>query len=419
MADFDTAFPIWTENVNTSNVAGTTTPSGRGRGDSSLASISEILGWRVNKSDPQGIRRALNEAFNITKHEDGRSVVNWKQRGFRVQAGSSGIAEITGAQRSLYERARAIVDQVYPLLDGLMPLTSDPDWEDINAIQSMIRPELEDMVAQFGAEGGPVLQRIDNDLQMLIAYNPATQPPPPFIDPARVTGQLGLLRDRLGLTKDKVNTIEEELRLTNFHTIVNYLDMLRLTWHAQRESFDRTNADSYLGTHTVLIERALACVAESVQEVYRAMDSVFVGPLERSAIQLTIGSGRSQVLVTIAELLDWVDEVATRRGFDIIRDGGKDGIIYALKPTLASLKKLLGDAIGAIASQNNNGSGLPKALVTNRVTSTLDELQTHLASAARLAGEIQRPPAPPSPNPGGTPIISGRRRRRRATRQTT
>jgi hypothetical protein len=396
MADItDTAFPIWTENVNTSNVAGTSTPSGRGRGDSSLASISEILGWRVNKSDPQGIRRALNEAFHITKHNDGTSSVDWKQRGFRVQVGSSGITEVTGAQRSLYERARAMVDQIYPLLDGLMPLTSDPDWEDINAIQSLIRPELEEMVAQFGAEGGPVPQRVDNVLELLIDYDPDIDDTR-FADPATVTGQLGLLRTRLDLVSENVNTIDEELRLTNFHTLVNYVDMLRLTWHAQRDSFDRVDAEAFLGTHSVLIERALTCVAESIHEVYRAMDSVFLGPAERATVTIEIGGVR----VTLAELLEWIDDIASKRGFDIIRESGKDGIIHALAPTLERLNDLLNSANAFIAGEKlriEQGAQdilIPRALATNRVTSPMLELQTHLDNARRFSTDIKRADGP-------------------------
>ena len=379
MADIDftdTAFPIWTEVVNTSTVSGTAGPTGRARGDTSLSSLSDILGWRVNTSDAQGIRRALDDAFSITRAHDGHTVVTWKQRGFRVQAGSSGTAEVTGAQRSLYERTKAIVEQVYPLLDGLKPLTSDPDWEDVNAIQSLIRPELEDLVEQFGAEGGPVPQRVDNIFQMLLDYDPLA-PDAPFADPATITGQLQLLRDRLGLERENVNTIEEELRLTHFETLVNYIDMLRLMWHSQRSNFTRTTTDAYLGTHTVFIERALSCVSESVHEVYRAMDSVFLGGAERETITLDISDGG----VTIAELLDWIDDIATVRGFDIIREGGKDGIIHALAPTLSRLALLLASANAFIVQEKKKPDQsppqpmtVPRALTTNRVMTNLQEL---------------------------------------------
>jgi hypothetical protein len=392
MSEFstDSAFPIWTETVNTTAGSGAAGPSGRGRGDASLSSISEILGWRVNKSDAQGIRRALDEAFSINRTEDGQTVVEWKQRGFRVQAGSSGIAEVTGAQRSLYERAKAIVEQIYPLLDGLLPLRSAPDREDVSAIQSLIRPELEELVEQFGVEGGPVPQRIDNALQLLIAYDPEEDGPMVFIDPLDVEGQLGMLRRRLGLRPDRVNTIEEELRLTNFVTLVNYVDMLRVTWHAQRASFDREGTDgAFLGTQTILIERTLGCVAESVQEVYRALDSVFIGPLERSSITIS--------LVTVAELLDWIDDVATTRAFEIIRDGGKDGIEHALVPTLTNVIALTGDVLEVVDEEEDDKDEenvVPRGMRTARVRGALHELHVHLQNALAQSEAVQRPPRP-------------------------
>lgn len=393
MSEFspDTAFPIWTEAVNTTAGSGTAGPSGRARGDASLSSISEILGWRVNKSDARGIRRALDEAFSITRTHEGRTVVEWKQRGFRVQAGSSGIAEVTGAQRSLYERAKAIVEQIYPLLDGLLPLKAAPDWEDVNAIQSLIRPELEELVEQFGAEGGPVPQRIDNVLQLLIGYDPEEEGPLEFVDPveddADELGQLGLLRRRLGLRPDRVNTIEEELRLTNFVTLVNYVDMLRVTWHAQRDAFDREGNDgAFLGTQTILIERTLGCIAESVQEVYRALDSVFIGPLERSSVTIS--------LVTVAELLDWIDDVATTRAFEIIHDGGKDGIALALVPTLQNVISLTEDVLEVVDEdeEDDDENVVPQGMRTARVRAALHELHVHLQNALTQSEAVQRPP---------------------------
>ncbi|HWW60206.1 MAG TPA: hypothetical protein VN181_02460, partial [Thermoanaerobaculia bacterium] len=150
MADqTDNAYPIWMENVSTSTDAGASR-AGRSRTDSTLATISDILGWRVDTSDPAGIRRALSEAFTICHDPEGKTIVKHKPRGFRVQVAQSGIAAVTGAQRSLYERARNIVDQVYPLLDGLLPLKTDPDYEDVSAIRALIRPELEELVEQLG-----------------------------------------------------------------------------------------------------------------------------------------------------------------------------------------------------------------------------------------------------------------------------
>jgi len=381
----DTAFPIWTEVINTSTTSGGASPSGRvPRGDTSLATLSEVLGWRVNTTDATGIRRALDDAFSIARGIDGHSVVSWNPRGLRMQSGSSGTAEITGSQRSLKERTDAIVAQIRPLLDHLMPLKAAPDWEDVHAIQTQIGPALDELAQQFAEEGGPVVQRVDNVFELLMDYDPKASDPK-LIDAQHVKGLLGLLRHRLGLSLKNVNTVREELQLTQFETLVNYIDMLRLTWHQQRDNF-AGDSDAFLGTQTVLIERALSCVDESIDEVLRAMDSVFVGPIERATIN--IGTDEQ---VTIEELLRWIDDVASVRGFEIIATGGKDGIIHVLVPTLCRLRDLLAEANAYFAKQKAATSPeVPRALLTNRVLANLEELHTHLDNALRLSAEVHR-----------------------------
>lgn len=405
----DSPFPILTETVTTTALPGGSPPSGTNghprTGNSVLASLSEILGWRINLQDPAGIRRALGDAFTVSRDIEGKTAVKWNPRGFRVQVNQSGVSAITGSQRSLLDRAETIVGEIRSLLKSLLPLTSEPDWEDVHAIQSLLEPELDELIEQFGAEGGPVVQRVDTIFELMMDYDPEVTNPT-FADPATVTGQLGLLRNRLGLVNHNVNTVAEELRLTRFHTLVNYIDMLRMTWHAQRTAFNRVESEAFLGTHSVLIERALSVVAESVQEVYRACNSVFLGAAERAVVSIEIEdtagvAGGNVSRVTLAELLDWIDDVATSRGFDIIRSGGKDGIIHALAPTLARLVFVLNQANEFIGEQRQSFEAddlgnveLPAALLANRVAVALLELQSHLENASTLTSRIRRFNAP-------------------------
>lgn len=385
MSGFDPAYPIWAEVVHTSAApSGPARPSGGGASMTSVSTISDVLGWRVNFNDPAGIKRALTEAFEVKKI-DGKDVVQWRPRGFRIQSARRGVGAIAGAQLSLYERARVIVDQILPLLDQLVSLGTDEDREDIESILALIRPELEELVAQFGAEGGPVTQRVDTIFELLLEYDPDVAEHR-AADPDTVGGQLGLLRTRLELHQDEVNTIDEELHLTKFHTAVNYIDMLLMAWHTQRSLFDRTGTDGSLATQGTLLERSLSVILESVQELYRAMNSVFVGPSEREVIRLEI---EDQSPITVAELLDWVEHVA-ERGFDILRVGGKDGVIHGLAPTLERLATALQEVSEAI-----DGDDIPsEGLKTERVKVGFRDLSNQVRAAANLAAEIRRFPEP-------------------------
>src|SRR5207237_6674124 len=122
----------------------------------------------------------------------------------------------------------------------------------------------------------------------------------------------------------------------------------------------------FFGTQMVLLSRALAVVGESVQEVNFTMDSVFLGPAERQTLQLNflspppfqqlfvpnVPSSPSPVPTTkrfpyffpaytsplfVAELLDWIDRVASEEGPRLIQDAGKDGAV-ALSQTLDNLR---------------------------------------------------------------------------------
>ncbi|HWW60396.1 MAG TPA: hypothetical protein VN181_03420, partial [Thermoanaerobaculia bacterium] len=192
---------------------------------------------------------------------------------------------------------------------------------------------------------------------------------------------------------------------------VNYIDMIKLTWHAQRDAFDRVQSEAFLGTQSVLIERALTCVAESIREVYRAMDSVFIGAIERSTLTIKLGeSDDVAILITVAELLDWIEDVATVRGFDIIRESGKDGVIHALAPTLVRLVEMLKGLIAFIQAdaEANADRTLPQALSSNRVMNALTELLSHLKNTTAFAGGIQRYPAPTVTSTVPTVLIANR-----------
>lgn len=363
----DSPYPIWTEVVSTTVPGATPSGSGGRPRDASLTALSEVLGWRVNKQDPDGIRRALTDAFTLERDEEGKTQITWNQRGLRVQVNKSGVAALTGAQRSLYERAKAIIEQVKVLLAGLQPL-GYCDHDDAGAVRALIEPGLDEILEQFGAEGGPVPPRVDHLFELLVGAG-------------RASGQLHMLGSKLGLDESNVNTVEDEMRLTNFQTLTAFVEMLRKMWFAEKRRFDRSGIDAYLGTQAVMIERALNCVAQSLHEVEFALDSVFVNADERATLTVDLDGAK----VTFAELFSWIEHVATKDGFDAIRWSGKTGVEHGLAPTLAKLESLVKDAVKHLEDPS-----LPEAFCTNRVGTAFRELLSHLSNARAQAETIVR-----------------------------
>jgi hypothetical protein len=380
----DSPFPLWVDSIDVPNYAPATATATvtSGQGDPLRFALGEVLGWRFNPADPKGFVTALTQAFPLVKDESGHLTPKWTPRSYTVQTIEAGVGAITGAQASIYTRAKAILDQVLPLLDGLQPLDDNADVQDTAAISALIREELVELVNLLGAEGGPPPQRIDLLLKLLLAYDPARQDYT-LSDPEKVGGQLGRLRDLYGLTGRSVNTIAEEMRLTNFFIIVNYVDTLLLSWHAQRTFFDRQGDDVFFGTQLVLIARALGCVAESVGEVRMALESVLIGAREQETLRLN-----THPPMTVAELLTWIDEVASRKGLELIQSGGKDGVIFAFAPIVKQLARLAEEAV------RGHQRKLPQAFRSRRVQRAWSELIEQLKTTAQLAGQIQRTPAP-------------------------
>lgn len=383
------SFPILTEEVEVpttsrpapSSVAGTST-----LGDIVHNALRDVLGWRPKAHDPKSFVIALKQAFTPSEVE-GRTAWTWTPRTYAIE---TDLGAITGAQASIYARAKAALEQSLPLLEGLQPLRSDADDEDLEASRAIVRSALKEIVDELGIRGGPRVVRVDELFASLLG-NVIN-----LTDPEQVGGQLGLLRDRFGMQRQFVNTVEEEQNLTNFLILVDSAVSLRLTWESQKPFFTRTSPDVFFGTQQVLLGRALGVVAESVHEAYFAMNSVFLGPAERETtiLQLPIQDEAGQniiVTLTVAELLDWVERFATDEGLRLIREGGKDGVIHAFVPTVEKLRDVVRAA--AVIAQSNSDNPT-QAFHTARVRRALNELQGHLETTFGLAGQIKRLPLP-------------------------
>ena len=374
-------FPILTEEVRfpmTPSRPGTTGAPGSSQyGQIVESTLREILGWRVRDGDPKGFVAALNQSFDV-KTVEGHTEWKWTQHTYAIEAD---MGAVTGAQAAIYSRAKAALNQALPLLDGLQSLLAASDEQEVEAFTAIVRSSLTELVSELGVEGGPRVTRVDDYFLQLLGEHPDLR------DSEKVGGQLGSLRNALGLTRQNVNTIDEEQDLTNFLILVDYVVSLRGTWNAQKHFFDRQGRDVFLGTQLVLLSRSLANVLESVQETYFIMDSVFLGPAERQVTELNLDGAR----FFLGEFLDWVNHFALEEGPRLIREGGKDGVINAFSPTIKRLR----DLTVAAAKEAAQPSGNPtRGFHTFRVRRALEELTTDLNETFKLANQVKRLPGP-------------------------
>ena len=422
-------FPFLTEEVDLGGGAAPAQPSGGvgAVGQTVERALRDVLGWRPRASDPKGFQAALMHAFT-TEEVAGHTETRWNPRSYSVDI-QADLGAVTGAQASLYTRAKATVDRTLPLVDGLQPLRVDFDPENVNAIRAIVRTEFAELVAELGVEGGPRVQRVDQLFAFLLGDSPFGDLSV-MRDPGVVEGNLGVLRDRLGLQRDRINTIDEEQNFTNFLVVVDDVVSLAESWNAQRASFERRNTvEPFLGTQLVLVSRDLEVITEQVRETEFAMNSVFIGPAERQTLELrfppatSTATGQQTSTPTVAgsppmfvaELLAWVERFATEEGRQLIDEGGRQGVV-AFRPTIQLLEALVRAAQVAPAGAQDP-SRMPAAYRRQRVQRALRELADQLASAADRVALIQPPTDDtddqPGPRPAPTVTVQPSRRRRR------
>jgi hypothetical protein len=391
-----TSYPFLTEEVSLGRSPSSTT-SGSAGGTSSLAqtvgmALQQVLGWKVRNDDPKGFVGALTQSFSC-KEIEGHVECTWTPRSYAVQTDLAG--GITGAQASIYARAKEAVDQALPLLDGLYPLRPDADKEFIEAARSVVRSQSTALVEELGIPGGPRPSRIDQIFLLLLG------PDPTITDPDTITGELATLRVQLGLRLtigpgvppepvNLANSVEDEQDQTNFRIIVDYLSSLRSSWENNKQFFTRLpGAFAFFGTQLVLLSRQLSVVAETVQEVRFTLDSVFIGPSERQTLPLTLKTDKkipipSTTNIFLEEFLSWVDSFASSEGPGLIQEGGK----FAVKGAFAQIAVQLQIMAADLPTQLLGEAGFRTA----RVQRALAELASQLQVLVDQTTQIQLSP---------------------------
>lgn len=400
----DSDFPFLTEEVDLSERGGTAQPAGGGGAVGRVVErqIRDVLGWRPRPNDPKGFQAALQQAFTV-REVAGHTEVEWRPRSYSVDI-QADLGALTGAQASIYTRAKGTLDAVLPLLDGLTPLRTDSDDENVSAIRAIVRSQLTELVGELGVEGGPRVRRVDQLFDFLLVdpsdvdrWRREYASVRTSRDPADVGGSLGVLRDRLGLVRGRINTIDEEQNFTNFLVVLDHVAGLKESWDAQRQFFvrDAPCVEPFLGTQLVLLSRDLEVIAESVHEVEYAMDSVFLGPAERQTLELTFprdsehpAAGSPPLFV--AELLGWVEQFASEEGRHLIEEGGRQGVV-AFRPTLELLQHLVEAALVESNGGLQDPDTMPAAYRRQRVQRALQELAQQLGAAFQRVEQFQAP----------------------------
>jgi len=384
------SYPILTEEVGyppavTSRpgpAGGFSSGGGTNQGLGQIASraIGDALGWKPNASDAKGFVGALTQSFSLAEVE-GHVESKWNQRTYTVQSDLAGV--ISGAQASLYARAKVALDNCLPLLDSLYPLDATADSEFVKALRDMAKSQITEIVKQFGVVPPSVL-RVNTYFRILMGVERFRfdNEPRVEVDPDKIKGTLGSLRDTYGIYFVKngrdnqfSNSVQDEQDITNFRMISDYMTSLLQSWFANGRYFllSTSRLPAFLGTQLVLISRQLAVIAETVNEVRFALDSVFIGPNERQTLLLEFEDSRDLPAMYLEDVLTEIEGSVGDELPRLVRDGGRIAITNNLLPVVQTLMNMVQGA-----KDPQNLDALPDGYSTARVRHALDDLSDQL-----------------------------------------
>src|SRR5215212_9965175 len=100
-------FPILTEEVDRVGTPASGAGGSGQLGATVTKAVRDVLGWKTKTNDPRGFVAALSQSFSGAE-VDGHVAWTWTPRTYTVQAD---LGALTGAQASLYSRAKNALDQ--------------------------------------------------------------------------------------------------------------------------------------------------------------------------------------------------------------------------------------------------------------------------------------------------------------------
>jgi len=292
--------------------------------------LGQILGVQLD-GDINRFRSALARAFPAAVNAaTGATSISYVAPSSSVLSLQSGPLPATGAAAGIQAQASLLANEALTVLARLRPMNCACD-DGIESLRDLISRDLAELPALFAQDAGPMSKRIDMKFLNLTGVK-FTGDVPRNPDPACVGGLIETLGKRLGFDSP-ARTIEHETIRTDFRTFVGYVWMLETAWAAVRGDFDNAGADS-LGVNVRRIYRRLNAIRSANAEVFAALDAAHVGPAERMTFTL-----ECQPPITLADLLSWIDEIASAKGLAVIA-AGQDGIA-TIKPVVDELLDLV------------------------------------------------------------------------------
>ncbi|HET8909842.1 MAG TPA: hypothetical protein VFN23_00160 [Ktedonobacteraceae bacterium] len=353
--------------------------------------FNKVLGGSYG-SNPGGFVNALNSVFPTLNTPDGPLVSFKPSRSLIWLNGSNGngvssnggfSGQLPARQATLYRQASTVVADSLQVLAGLKPFVPEADLDQVEALRSQIRAEINALFEEFGRVDEPRPDRVNAYFNTLGLH--VTQ-----------FGRRSFL-DNPSL----VATDDDEAQTASFSLLRNYANTLRSTWLA----FYNDDQSSSFFSLSERVERAtivLPVIAQANTDFKAAMDSVDFTESDRRSTAtkfsdltdftvtiLGIDVSLEQPDMTVYDLTEWLDRFSNNEGPGSLADSGQygldfvsdqsDTLFWIIAPIIGHFRTII------TSSPSASGTTLEQVFSNERVVWSLNNLLTQLHGLANLS----------------------------------
>jgi hypothetical protein len=368
--------------------------------------ISQVLGRSPGKGST-GFIKALNGAFPTDKNgqvafKPARSAVSLFSpygEGNQVLADNNG-ATLTGQlpieQANLYRQASIVATDALKVLASIEPFDPTADIDAVEALKSLIRNQIDSLVAEFGRLDEPRADLVNLYFNTLESN----------------LNELGI-RGRLSDVSVFPVTLEDEAQVAALELLKNYRDTLKEISNRFLLESDSETISGHYSERLARVSILLPVVADSNISFMAALDSIGFTESERrsdAALFTSLDPNPIPTLfplsiknvddpdttaqddfiiasdvflpsITLNDFNDWIDRFTTLEAPSVLADSGRFGLDFVTDQA-DTLFWVIAIVLDIIQQSNNSDTLLERILSFDRVKQTLLELAFQLDTLA-------------------------------------
>jgi TIR domain len=296
---------------------------------------------------------------------------------------------LTGAQGSIYVRAKKAFEESAFLLHELVSLDPEADERDIAEIKETIKIAMSKLLKELSKPLGPSVSEVNSCFRSLLGpEKPSGSSALVEADPERIGGSLGLLRNVCGLSLYNgvfVSTLDDERNATNFRIIADYIICIAQSWAWNSLLTTPLTPNPTFRFQLFFILNALSELTELCGRLRSALADASISSATQRTLLIQFpdqldGKPFSSSPIFLHDLLSRLEHFASEEGPRLLRRGSKFVFAMSFVPELTALCDLM-----QCARRPTNSRSLPNGYQAADVQRAFWQTSDHLKEVLNLA----------------------------------